>query len=1019
MTKLRALGLVVTLLVLLLIFILVAPVALTQPGAGQQVAKPVLATDGANVPSATGQALPASAHTVFVRKKGAAGRAEASNVSFLPAVTYVTGGPQTNASSLAVADVNGDGKPDLIVANVVTSCCGGVESIGVLLGNGDGTFQSPIVITSVSQIGEFNALAVADVNRDGKPDLIVTTCCASNGDNQAAVLLGNGDGTFQSPVLYDLGGTGPSIAAADVNGDGKPDIISANWNGSNNSTVTVLLGNGDGTFQPPIASPAPDDPGCLTIADVNSDGKPDALICSENTVAVLLGNGDGTFQGFNNTNFLTGYCTNAAAVSDLAGNGILDMIAPNQGGGGCNPEGFAGVLLGDGNGNFQTEVEYEVGADTYAWMDVAVADFNGDGKPDVAVSSGLYVPGVVAILLGNGDGTFQPAVPFSTGAAGSCPIVAADFNGDGWIDIATANFNLGGVSVLINSTGGLSTTSTLTSSTNPSAYGQSVTFTATVTSSSGTPTGTVVFYDGSTAIGSAALANGSTSISTSSLPLGSNSITAAYQGSGGFLPSTSAVLTQVVNANTTATSLSSSLNPSLYSQSVSFVAMVTSGFGTPIGTVIFYNGTTAIGSAALSNGSASVSTSSLPIGSNSITAAYQGSSGFAPSTSTVLTQIVNLAKTTTALASSVNPVPVDKWVTYTATVTSQYGTATGTVTFQDNGATVATVSVSNNQATFTTKYKAAGVQLMTATYSGDSNNLGSTSSVFMEEVGKVPYASETTVGTSGSPSLYGQPVTFTATVTSKDGAIPDGETVTFYARSEEIGTGTTNGGVATFTTSSLAGGTYTIKAEYSGDATFKESSGTVRQVVSRYATTTTISSSPNPSTYGQTVTWTATVTSTGPYVPTGKVRFIGIHSAMLSGGVATLSAICWLNAGTYAITAKYEGDEASEPSTSAALSQVVNPAATTTTVTSSANPSSQGQSVTFTATVTTSTGVNSAGTVTFTAGGTTLGTATLSANVASVSTSALPVGTTVVLATYNGETDFTGSSGTVTQTVNP
>ncbi len=152
--------------------------ALAQPEAGRQVTRPALATKSANVPSA-GQAPPASAHPVFVRKKGVAGRAEASNVSFLPAVTYVTGGPQTNASSPAVADVNGDGKPDLIVANVVTSCCGGVESIGVLLGNGDGTFQSPIVITSVSQIGEFNALAVADVNRDGKPDLIVTTCCAT------------------------------------------------------------------------------------------------------------------------------------------------------------------------------------------------------------------------------------------------------------------------------------------------------------------------------------------------------------------------------------------------------------------------------------------------------------------------------------------------------------------------------------------------------------------------------------------------------------------------------------------------------------------------------------------------------------------------------------------------------------------------------------------------------------------------------------------------------------------------
>jgi Bacterial Ig-like domain (group 3) len=565
------------------------------------------------------------------------------------------------------------------------------------------------------------------------------------------------------------------------------------------------------------------------------------------------------------------------------------------------------------------------------------------------------------------------------------------------------------------------TTTTLTSSLNPSNYGQPVTFTATVTSSSGTPTGTVIFYNGSTQIGSATLSNGSASLSTSYLPVGSDPITAAYQGSSSYAASASAVLNQVVNGITTATSLSSSLNPSTYGQLVTFAATVTSGSGPPTGTVIFYNGTTAIGSATLSSGSASTSTSSLPAGSNAITAAYQGSGGFAPSTSAVLTQVVSLANTTTALASSVDPVKVGQYVTYTATITGQYGGAvTGTLTFQDDGTTVATVGVSNNQAAFTTKYKEAGVQVVTATYSGDSNYQGSASSVFKEDVGKVPYESKTIVATSGSPSLYGEPVTFTVTVTSKDGAIPDGETVTFYANSKEIGTGATSGGLATFTTSSLAAKSYTIRATYSGDSTFKESSGKVTQVVTAYPTSTTLTSSLNPSTYGQTVTWTATVTSNGGPVPTGKVKFTGVGGApKLNGsGVATLTKQ-WLNAATYSVVAEYVGDDASAPSDSATLDQVVNPAATATVVTSSPNPSSQGQSVTFTATVTTSTGVNSAGTVTFTAGGTTLGTATLSANVASISASTLPVGTTVVQATYNGETDFTGSSGKVTQTVNP
>jgi hypothetical protein len=141
-------------------------------------------------------------------------------------------------------------------------------------------------------------------------------------------------------------------------------------------------------------------------------------------------------------------------------------------------------------------------------------------------------------------------------------------------------------------------------------------------------------------------------------------------------------------------------------------------------------------------------------------------------------------------------------------------------------------------------------------------------------------------------------------------------------------------------------------------------------------------------------------------------------SATLSGGVATLTKT-WLNAGTYAITAKYEGDSSNAPSTSSVLDQMVNPASTTTAITSSANPSSSGQTVTFTATVTSSTGAHATGTVTFTAGAATLGTVALNGSVASISTDALPVGSTLITATYNGAADFTGSSASLTQTVQP
>jgi len=769
------------------------------------------------------------------------------SVSFLSPLFYSSGAENSNA--IAIADVNGDGKLDLVVSNcdpIGSGGCGFFRDgvVGVLLGNGDGGFEPVMAYDSGGNLA--SSIAVADLNGDGYPDIIITHVCSEVDCEEEAgvsILLGNGDGTFHAAVTYNSGGQESfSVAVADVNGDGKPDLLIANTCPSGgcvtDGVVSVLLGNGDGTFQPPVNYDSGGiGPMSLAAVDLRGDGKIDVLVANSanidgdffgsGSLDVLLGNGDGTFQS--PVTYSSGQNPWSLAVADVNGDGKLDALVADACW--CGHDAALAVLLGNGDGTFQPAVTYDSGnIDTFS---IAVADVNGDGNPDLL--AGSLGTNALSILLGNGNGTFQPVVTFNTGATGIDSVAAADVNGDGKPDVVSTDGEY--VSVMLNNTG-LSqapTTISLSSSLNPSSYGQSVTFTATVASVSGTPTGTVNFYSGTTALGSATLSSGSASISTTSLSSGSRSITAAYEGSSNFAPSPSPVVNQVVNGTTaTATSLHSSLNPSTAGESVTFTASVTSASGTPTGTVIFYDGTAAeIGVAALTGGIASLSSPTLTPGIHSITAAYQGSGSIGPSTSPAVIQSV-----------------------------------------KSNG----------------------------------------------------PFDSKTTVATSGSPSFVGQAVTFTATVTSTHGAIPNGEIVTFHDNNGTvIGTGTTADGVATFTISTLTVRTYAIKATYPGDGTFRPSAGGVTQVVERYATTTAVSSSLNPSGYGQTVTFTATVSSDGP-APTGKVTFkngtTGIGSATLSGGVATISKSN-LSVGTHSITASYDGDSASEKSASSVLNQVV------------------------------------------------------------------------------------------------
>jgi hypothetical protein len=535
--------------------------------------------------------------------------------------------------------LNGDGHPDLVLGFYFID-----NVISVLLGNGDGTFRPPVTYNTGGGSG---AVALADVNGDGNLDVMV-----AEGSGRVGVMLGNGDGTFQSVRSYSTGGQNPdSIAVADVNHDGKLDLIVANQcpinscpgGGNSDLAVGVLLGNGDGTFQAPtVYASGGHLPLSVVAADVNGDGRPDLIVandCSTNdclspgAVGVLLGNGDGTFQA--PVSYLSGgYSTYSAAVGDVNGDGRPDILVANE------SSDTIGVLLGNGDGTFQPAVVYDSGG--IECLSIKVADVNGDEKPDLLVANSSDA--TVGVLLGNGDGTFKAAQNYHSGGPELLSIAVADVNGDGRPDLIAVNYEYpGSVGVLLNNTGVHNPTSTsLTSSLNPSIYGQKVSWTATVTSSGSImPTGTVRFkwqyFTEAFTIGSAILnSSGVATLTKSNLNADAFPLMAVYSGDAANLGSTSAVLNQVVLEATSAAKITSTPNPSTLGLAVTFTATITSPTVIPTGPVTFMVGTKVLGTAQLSSGKAKFTTSTLPIGSTKVTAIYYGDSNIAKSSASVI-----------------------------------------------------------------------------------------------------------------------------------------------------------------------------------------------------------------------------------------------------------------------------------------------------------------------------------------------------------------------------------------------
>jgi hypothetical protein len=653
------------------------------------------------------------------------------------------------------------------------------------------SFGPPVTLPVGSQP---NTVVTADLNGDGKQDVVVL----NEGEfpdrvSSVSVLLGNGDGSFGPAITTSLLPGATSAAVGDFNRDGKADL--AVTSGLNNS-VEILQGNGDGTFQAnPLVIPVGTQQNFMgsiqpvAVGDFLHNGKLDLAVANpgSNTVSVLLGNGDGTFGP--RVEYPVGTVPLSVAALDL-GNGHVDLVVANH------DSSDVSVLVGNGDGTFQPAQNIDVKAQAFGLdshpLTLRGGDFNGDGKPDVLISQFAGADAgesLVTVLLGNGDGTLRSPITRDVGF-GSIGLAVNDFDGDGKLDFAMSEAFGGQLRVFPGNGDG-----TFGS---PRAFASGGAF-------PGSPASGDFNGDGRPDL-------------VVPIPF-SNAV--------GVLLNTSG------QAAATTTTLNTSVPAAVFGQAQTLTANVSSPAGTPTGNVTFFDGKTALGSAPLNAAGQATLTVALAIGNHVLTASFGGSNAFDPSTSAAVAGTVSPAATAVVLSASTNPVRTGAPVTFTATVTAVApgaGTPTGTVTFFDGGTVLGTVKVNaNGQASLTLSLAIVGSHAIKAAYSGDSNFTAGSQTIAEQVVTR--RSSHTALAASANPVALGQSVTFTATVSADSGTGTPTGTITFTDGNVVLAVVTLRRGKATLAWRFATVVGHTIKAAYSGDGTFDSNSQSLTEQV--------------------------------------------------------------------------------------------------------------------------------------------------------------------------------------------
>jgi hypothetical protein len=837
----------------------------------------------------------------------------------------------SNPSSIALADLTGNGNLDLITGS------GTDLYLSVLAGNGDGTFQYATNSTTfTTRPAESESIVVADFNGDGKPDLAFGTgasCCVS-------IMLGNGDRTFQVAKAsdgielastYEVGNAPTGMVTADLNGDGIPDLATANFD---DNTVTVLLGNGDGTFQGPLwlgggntssqtalTFPAGTGPYSIQAANFSGNGIPSLAVVDETSTSVsMLVN-----------SLTTSATTTLTGVSPVGPVTNTDLVDAN----------YLGDSYYSSGTSATTSLTPQPVPTTLALVsNVSTVTVGGQVTLTATVSPASaqdHAPSGTMTFYSNGNNIGTATV--SNGVATLKPhldavqtnTITASYAGD-------SNF-IGSTSTALVQIAVQKAATTLTLQVcdyasnwicpaTTSTYGGEIQVTATLSPYSVTGGGssdgeTVTFYNNGTSIGTATLTFGSATLYLDQTAAGVYSFTASYSGDASFVASTTST-PSIMTVAKAASSMSLTTNPvttSPFGQQIILTATFnTYPYNVSGETVTFYNGTTVVGTGQLSSSTptAFLRLNNLPVGNYNFKVSYPGDSNF-------------LSSSSTAPVVAVQPLPTSLSVSAPSTIIFSYGTpitvqvflepyAQGgsttngePITLYQNGAVLGTAAVSGGMATFTVNAPPVGTDAYTASYAGDTSFAPSTAAAAYVSVQQAATTMGIATNALHGIGATGQPVTMTATISSN---LATG-TVIFYENGNDIGDGTLTNGVATLVVNGLPEGNYTFGASYGGDTNFTGSTAsptaslTVLQATTLTLTTSpahyaapnqpvsiivTISPSsiPGDNTNGQTV-----------YIYNGTSQF---GNATLSNGVGTYTPNNGLPEGTYSFTAVYDSD---------------------------------------------------------------------------------------------------------------